>query len=55
MHLKCWKNIINQIKINDNYTAEISKTTITVGCQEISIDKVKEIIELHNELYPSND
>lgn len=43
---------IMNFKLNDYYTAEINvkEKTVTVGCQEFSFEKVRELTDLINEL-----
>jgi hypothetical protein len=42
--------IENQITLNENYSAMIEGNNVIVGCQTIPIDKVKEIIALHEKI-----
>lgn len=42
--------IDNKVQISDDYTAVIEGDDVVVGCQTISIDKVKEILEIHKQL-----
>lgn len=38
------------IPLNSEYTAEVSKETVKVGCQTIPWSKIEEIVEAHTEL-----
>lgn len=40
-----------ELELNDCYTATIKEDVVVVGCQEIPIDKVKEIVELWNKQF----
>jgi hypothetical protein len=44
--------INNVVKLNDDYDAIIVGNIVKVGCQSIHIDKVKEILNIHNKLKP---
>lgn len=45
------KYLPNIVVLNDDYKAVLNKDVIEVGCQEIPIDKVKQILTLHEKLY----
>jgi hypothetical protein len=38
------------VKLNDSYTATVSKGNVKVGCQTFPIEKIQEIIDAHNKL-----
>lgn len=39
------------VNLNNSYDAVVNKDVIKVGCQEIPIDKVRQILTLHEKLY----
>jgi hypothetical protein len=39
-----------EVKLNGDYTAEVTKDKVVVGCQTIPMDKVREIVELADKL-----
>lgn len=41
----------NRIKLNDEYTAIVGEKIVKVGCQDIPIEKVLEIVKTHKEIY----
>jgi signal peptidase I len=42
--------LTNEVVLNDEYTAVIEGDIVKVGCQDIPIDKVKEILDAYNKL-----
>jgi hypothetical protein len=44
------KEISNKVVLNDEYTAVVDKDNVVVGCQTISIEKIKEILKIHTKL-----
>lgn len=45
------KYIPNVIVLNDDYDAVVNKDVIEVGCQEIPVDTVRQILTLHEKIY----
>lgn len=43
--------INDTVELNSEYNAQVGEKIVTVGCQKIPIEKVKEILNLHKELY----
>jgi len=43
--------LFNSMRLTDTYNIELWEDKWIVGCQEIPISKVKEVIELHKKLY----
>lgn len=39
-----------EFKLNNQYTARITKNIVTVGCQTFNIDSIREIVRLHDNL-----
>jgi hypothetical protein len=42
--------VSNMVVLNDNYSAEVHKDKVVVGCQTFPIDKLKEIIKISENL-----